>query len=108
MVRLTLAFTAPSARAAQEFIDTLRFLEPRTRLDTGCMGCYAWSEPDLTVHYFEEWSTEADLRRRVQSSDFTSLLGMVDAVKEPRVQFDFVSATRGLDYVAEVRGDFGP
>jgi quinol monooxygenase YgiN len=107
MVRLTLAFTAPSTRAAQDLLDTLRFLEPRTRFETGCLGCSSWTEPDLTVHYIEEWATEADMRRRVQSEYFTSLLGMVDHVKEPRVQFDFVAATRGLDYVAEVRGDFG-
>jgi len=107
MVRLTVAFTAPSARAVQDLLDTLRFLEPRTRFEPGYLGSSCWTEPDLTVHYIEEWATEADIRRRVQSDSFTSLLGMVDFVKEPRVRFDFVAATRGLDYVAEVRGDFG-
>ena len=75
-----------------------------TRLEPGCLGCSAWSDPDDMVHYEEEWATEDDMRRRVRSDRFTSLLGVLEATREPpRVQFAFVSTTRGLDYVAEVR-----
>jgi hypothetical protein len=56
------------------------------------------------VHYAEEWATDADMRRRIGSSRFTSLLAVLESAREaPRVQFDFVSTSRGLDYVAEVR-----
>ena len=49
-------------------------------------------------------ATDADIVRHVRSSRFTSLLAILEAAHEPpRVQFDFVTATRGLDYVAEVR-----
>ena len=106
MVRLSVAFTAPSARGAQDLLDALRFLVPGTRMEPNCLGCSAWADPDLSVHYVEEWATEAQMRRRVQSDQFTSLLGIVEVAREPRVQFDFVDATRGLDYVAEVRDDF--
>jgi hypothetical protein len=76
-----------------------------TRLEPGCQGCSAWTEPDSTVHYVEEWMTEADLRRRVRSAQFTSVLAVMESAHEPpRLQFDFVTKTRGLDYVAEVRG----
>ena len=47
------------------------------------------------------------MRRRVRTEEFRSLLEMVEAARDPRVQFDFVATTRGLDYVAEVRGEFG-
>ncbi len=47
------------------------------------------------------------MRRRLGAQEFTALLEMVEAAREPRVQFDFVAVTRGLDYVAEVRGAFG-
>ena len=107
MVRVTVAFTASSTRSAQDLLDALRFMVPGTRLEPGCIGCSAWADPDLTVHYVEEWATEEDMRQRVRSDHFTSLLGIVDVAREPRVQFDFVSSTRGLDYVAEVREDFG-
>jgi quinol monooxygenase YgiN len=106
MVRLTIAFTASSARAAQELLDALRFLEPVTRLEPGCLQYRNSIDSELTLHHLEDWETEADMRRRVRSEAFTSLLEMVETAREPRVQFDFVSTTRGLDYVAEVRHDF--
>jgi quinol monooxygenase YgiN len=103
MVRLTVTLR-PAARCVQEVVAAFRFLMVGTRLEPGCLGCSVWAEPDSTVHYVEEWTTEADLRRRVASDGFTSVLSLVEAAQEPpRVRFDFVSSTRGLEYVAEVR-----
>jgi quinol monooxygenase YgiN len=104
MVRLTVALNAASARSAQSLLDALRFLVLSTRLEPECLGCSAWSDPDLTVRYVEEWTTEAHIRERVRSDSFTSLLSVIEAAREPRVQFEFVATTRGLDFVAEVRG----
>jgi quinol monooxygenase YgiN len=103
MVRLTIALSAASARSGQDLLDAFRFLVVATRLEPGCLGCSAWNDPDSTVHYVEEWMTEGDMRRRVQSERFTALLAVVESARDPRVQFDFVTTTRGLDYVAEVR-----
>ena len=103
MVRLTVTLTA-SANRAQDLVASFRFLMVSTRLDQGCLSCSVWSEPDSSVHYVEEWSTEEDIRRRVGSDSFTSVLERLESVREPpHVQFDFVFSTRGLDYVAEVR-----
>lgn len=105
MVRLNVAFRT-SSRSAKDALDALRFLMISTRLQPGCLGCSAWAEPDGAVHYVEEWSEEGDLRRRVRSDGFTSLLAVMEsAVETPQVQFDFVTATRGLDYVEEVRAE---
>jgi hypothetical protein len=62
-----------------------------------------WLGQDSTVHYVEDWATEADIRRRVVSERFTSLLAVVEAATKAEVQFDFVTETRGLEYVFEVR-----
>jgi quinol monooxygenase YgiN len=105
MVRLTVALHAPSARSAQEFLEALRFLIVSTRLEPGCLGCSVWADPDWTVRYLEDWATEADMRRRVRSARFVSLLAVVETAHDPEVHFDFVTTTRGLDYVAEVRND---
>jgi quinol monooxygenase YgiN len=103
MVRLTVALRA-SARCAQDLLEAFRFLMVGTRLEHGCLGCSTWSDPDGTVHYLEEWASDADMRRRVLSPRFTSLLAILESAHEPpQVHFDFVAATRGLDYVAEVR-----
>ncbi len=105
MVRLTVALNAASARGTQDLLEALRFLAVSVRLEPGCEGCSAWVDPDSTVRYAEEWVTEADMRRRVRSASFTSLLAVVETAQQPQVQFDFVSTTRGLDYVEEVRND---
>ena len=62
-------------------------------------------ERDSVVRYVEEWATEPDIRRRVQSERFTSVLAVLESAQDAQVQFDFVTESRGLEYVAEVRGD---
>ena len=65
-----------------------------------------WTEDseEPTVRYVEEWATEDAMRRRVRSQRFTRLLEVLESAPlPPRVEFDFVTETRGLDYVAEVR-----
>src|SRR5688500_8632363 len=76
MVRLTIALTAASARSAHDLLEAFRFLALGTRLEPGCRGCSVWNERDA-VNYVEEWATEADMRRRVRSDRFTSLLTMM-------------------------------
>jgi hypothetical protein len=104
VVRLTVVLVA-SARNAPRLEEALRSLMIPTRLQPGCLGCSTWVDPDWTVHYEEDWATEAQIRDRVASDPFTRLLSVIEASEgQPRVQFDFVTRTRGLDYIEEVRG----
>ena len=105
MVRVAVALGAQSPRAAHDLLEALRFLAVGARVEPGCLGCSAWLDADSTVRYTEEWATEADMRRRVRSDRFTSLLAVVESSQEPQVHFDFVTTTRGLDYIAEVRAE---
>ena len=105
MVRLQLALTSPP-ESTRRMIEALHFLMMTTRFEAGCLGCTVWTV-DSTVHYVEEWMSETELRERVRSRQFTSLLAIMEASCEPpRLQFDFAASTRGLDYVAEVRQAF--
>ena len=103
MVRLTVALSAASMRGADDLLEAFHFLVVGTRLERGCLGCSTWIDPDATVHYVEEWATEDDMRARVRSDRFTSLLAVIESAREANVHFDFVTQTRGLEYVAEVR-----
>jgi quinol monooxygenase YgiN len=108
MVKLNVMLRAGSARDAFELLETLRFLMATTRLEPGCLDCSAWADRDSSVHYAESWATETDVRRRVKSTAFTSLLGVMEcATAPPLVRFDFVALTRGLDFVEEVRAEAG-
>ena len=103
MVRLSIALAAATARDGEALLEALQFIARSTRLERGCHACSAWVEADSTVHYVEDWVTEADVRRRVLSDLFTSLLTVVESAQDVHVQFDFVTETRGLEYVTEVR-----
>ena len=53
-------------------------------------------DAEHTVHYQEDWATEADMRDRVISDAFTRLLAVIEASEGvPEVQFNFVTKTRG-------------
>lgn len=84
----------------------MRLLASPIRIEPGCLGCRVWTEDsdESTVRYVEEWETEDAMRERVRSERFTRLLEVLEsAPSPPRIQFDFVTETRGLDYVAEAR-----
>ena len=108
MVRLAIALNATTARAAQDLLDALQFLALSTKLEPDCVECGAWIDPDWIVRYIEEWTTEAAMRQRVRSERFTSLLAIIESVHDPKVHFDFVTTTRGIDFVAEVRDQVPP
>jgi quinol monooxygenase YgiN len=108
MVRLVVDLHAASPRDAIEVLEALRALTPPTRLERGCQECTAWTDRNFTVHYSERWSTETDVRRRVRSPGFISLLAVMECARAPvHIQFDFVTMTRGIDYVEEVRAGIG-
>jgi quinol monooxygenase YgiN len=105
MVRLTIELRTSSPREAIDLLETLRFMTSATRLEHGCHECAAWTDREFTVHYSEGWATEADVRRRVRSAAFESLQALMECGAEsPEITFDFVTKTRGLDYVEEIRG----
>ena len=108
-MRLAVELATP-ALGIQQLIHTLRFLASPTSLVPGCVRCRVWTEDndDSVVRYEEEWATEEAMRLRVRSEQFTRLLEVLESAPEaPRVQFDFVTESRGLDYVEEVRNSEG-
>ena len=105
MVRLAVALLAPDW-GTNQLVHALRLLASTTRVEPGCLECRVWTEEseESTVRYVEEWASESAMRVRVRSERFTRLLEVLESSSAPpRVQFDFVTETRGLDYVAEVR-----
>jgi len=107
VVRLAVVLVSP-VRGTQQLIHTLRFLASPTSLEPGCLGCRVWTEGDeeSLVRYEEAWATEEAMRLRVRSEGFTRLLEVLESAPEaPRVQFDFIMESRGLDYVEEVRNN---
>jgi quinol monooxygenase YgiN len=106
MVRLAVVLAAP-ARGTRQIVHALRFLAVPTSLEPGCLGCRVTTggADESVVRYEEEWDTEEAMRNRLRSERFTRVLEVLESAPEPpTVQFDFITRTRGLDYVEEVRG----
>ncbi len=104
VVRLAVVLAAP-ARGTKQLVHAFRLLASPTSLEPGCLGCRVWTEDhESCVRYEEVWGTEEAIRLRVRSEEFTRLLELLESAPEaPTHQFDFVTETRGLDYVEEVR-----
>ena len=104
MVRLSIVLAAP-ARGTKQLVHAFRLAASPTSIEPGCLGCRVWTEDRETcVRYEEVWASEEAIRRRVQSAGFTRVLELLESAPEaPSLRFDFVTDTRGLDYVEEVR-----
>jgi quinol monooxygenase YgiN len=91
--------------------DALHRVMAAARAQFGCIGCSVTTHVGrhVGVEYIEEWSSEADLIRELKSDRFTSLAALMESATEPPfVEFSLPHATRGLDYVEEVRGELAP
>lgn len=91
-----------------EMVQALRVVMRAARAEKGFIGGSLDLEPDdaNAIHYEERWQTREDFEDQLRSSRFTRLLALMEsASEEPLLEFHFVSETRGLEYVAAVRGE---
>jgi quinol monooxygenase YgiN len=91
---------------ARSITAALNSLMAETRTTRGCVRCSVSTgmSDQGTVCYVEEWRSEADFRRHLESHTFTSLATLIDdATDPPRIEFMLPGGTRGLDFVEEVR-----
>ena len=105
-VRMTVEWLVPLGETRPITI-ALHAVAAETRSARGCMGCSVSTDIGTggVVRYVEDWQTEEDLRQRLRSDTFTQLVALIeDASRPPRIEFRLAGATRGLDFVEEVRG----
>jgi quinol monooxygenase YgiN len=84
----------------------LHALMAAARESRGCVSCSMSTgiSDRGSVRYTEEWETEADLRRRLQSEAFLPLASLIeDVTGTTHVEFDLPCGKRGLEFVYENR-----
>lgn len=104
-VRMTLIWSVAPAES-RAIAAVLQGLMVAARAEPGCLGCSFSTDMDsqVLIRYVEHWKTEADLVRQLRSDRFAVLAELMErASQRPLVEFMFPGATRGLDYVEEVR-----
>ena len=78
------------------------------RLSRGCsrVELYAEVEQPDVLCYLEEWEEEEELFAQLRVERFSHLLEVMEcAVEPPFLEFRFVTARRGLDYIESSRSD---
>jgi quinol monooxygenase YgiN len=80
---------------------TFRSLLGPTIAEPGCLGCH----DSKHLLFITKWRVSADVERYIRSDNFRIVLSIIDLSSEtPEVRFDWVSETRGMDYIEDVRG----
>lgn len=90
-----------------DMIQALRVLTRAARAEKGFITSRLCLQADdaNTIHYEERWQTPEDFEDQLRSPRYTRLLALMESASEqPLLEFHFVSETRGLEYVAAVRG----
>jgi quinol monooxygenase YgiN len=98
--------TAPLRTA--EMVQALRVVLRAARAEKGFIDGGLSLEADApdTIRYEERWQAEEDFEDQLRSPRYARLLALMEsALEHPGLEFHFISQTRGLEYVAAVRGE---
>jgi quinol monooxygenase YgiN len=105
VVQLFLKLTAPAGQQ-QAVTQALRTVMLPARLARGCSRvqlCAEVERPDVLC-YLEEWEIEEEFLGELRVERFSHLLELMEFASEPPfLEFRFVTARRGLDYIAAAR-----
>jgi quinol monooxygenase YgiN len=107
VVQLFLRLIAPAGQE-REVTQALQTIMLPARLARGCSRvelCAGVQQPEVLC-YLEEWDEEEELFAQLRVERFSRLLEMMECASEPPfLEFRFVTARRGLDYIESARSD---
>jgi quinol monooxygenase YgiN len=106
MVELLVRLTGTPGRS-QALIQALRSVRGSLQLEGVCEGVRVASDVDDAdvVWYCEEWPGIVEFEHHLRSPSFARLLAVIEtAARPPLIEYRVVSETRGLEYLAAMRG----
>jgi quinol monooxygenase YgiN len=95
-----------AAKSRVQVVRTLIGQLGPTRVQAGCHRCdlYQDVEDPGAITLMEEWTSQAELDRRLRSEDYRSVLAAIELSREqPVIHFDTVTRRAGLEFVAAAR-----
>jgi len=107
VVQLLLTLTCPPDRL-QQTIQALQSLMLPARLERRAAHAHLCSDvgDGNVLCYVEEWPDVDKLNEQIRSPRFDRMLALMETAAEaPTLEIRFITEVRGLDYVAEVRGN---
>ena len=109
MMLATIRMTLP-AKKHDEALKILKSEAKRCKVHPSCLGCHVYEDlqEDNVLVYEEMWRSEEDLKRRLRSAEYrTMLLVMEMALKHPEVRFNKVSTSTGFEMIEKARSSAG-
>jgi len=104
-VTLSLRIRVPPEKQ-RELRENVYALMGPTQAQPGCLGCHFYQDIDneMTMLLVEEWDSEAQLNKHMQSADFKLVLEMMDlSAIQPEFKIQTISNTVGMEGIAAVR-----
>jgi len=95
-----------SSEKHEAVLRILQSIVPATLAKPGCLNCGVYEEYDAehTILYSEQWYSEEDLYKHIQSNQFLRILSAMDFAKDPpQISFHEISNTKHLELVENLR-----
>jgi quinol monooxygenase YgiN len=89
--------------------DALRILRStaeRCKVHPGCLGCHIYDDvkEDNVLRFEEMWRNEEDLVQHLRSKEYQDVLLVMEmALKHPKVRFNTVSTSTGMETIEKAR-----
>jgi quinol monooxygenase YgiN len=90
----------------EEALKILRSIIERTMAEAGCISCSVYQDSEMVnqIFFAQEWSREEDLQRHLRSDEYTKVLLVMEmALTPPKVRFDTITSTRGIEIIEKAR-----
>jgi quinol monooxygenase YgiN len=96
----------PAPERRDQVLEVFRAIQGPALAQPGCIACHIYEEqgPEPAVVLVERWESQEALEAHVRSEIYRRILGAIElSGGPPEVQFDYVSATNGMDLIERSR-----
>ena len=96
----------PAPEKRVEVLDILRYAQSLTRASTGCISCAIYEElgEARAILYVEQWRSQEELHRHIQSHAYLQTLTAMDLAGEPpEIYFHEVAKSHGMELIEKLR-----
>lgn len=89
-----------------EILDVLRHVQAMMHASAGCIACTVYEEcgEEPSILYFEQWRSQEELHRHIQSHLYLQILTAMDLAREPpEILFHEVARSQGMELIEALR-----
>jgi quinol monooxygenase YgiN len=96
----------PLSGKREEILGILRHVQGLMRASVGCISCAIYEEYEeaRAILYSEQWRSQEELHRHIQSPLYLQVLTAMDLASEPpEIRFHEVATSQGMELIEALR-----